>query len=89
MDYKTLPIGGYDFPVITSRHLTETVQRTVRRTWKERLLTLPWRPWQAVKVVVETVPSEEIYLVQWSNCVSSGDSTSLVGCGRQEVGRDG
>lgn len=25
---------------------------TVRRTWRERLFSWPWRPWQATKVAV-------------------------------------
>lgn len=32
----------------------------VKRTWKERLFTLPWEPLKATKTVVPQVPSTEI-----------------------------
>lgn len=43
--------------IITSVHLTETC--IVARTWKERLLSWPWRPWKSVNVII--VPSKECY----------------------------
>ncbi len=31
--------------------------KTVQRTWKERLLTWPWRPWITTKVVPTHIPA--------------------------------
>lgn len=33
----------------------------VRRTWKERLFTRPWRPWKATRTVVPKVPMKGGY----------------------------
>lgn len=33
----------------------------VRRTWRERLFSLPWRPLQATRVVIPMVPDPQIY----------------------------
>lgn len=43
--------------VITSLFLEEDGEPvTVRRTWRERLLTRPWRPLLATRVVIPKVP---------------------------------
>jgi hypothetical protein len=34
---------------------TYIVQTKVRRTWRERLLSRPWKPWQATKIVAEQI----------------------------------
>lgn len=44
--------------LIESHHLTDPV--TVTRTWRERLLTWPWRPLQRTKVV--QVPSPKVFV---------------------------
>lgn len=43
--------------VILSPHLTKSgePQRT-RRSWKQRLLERPWRPWEAEDVFIPQVP---------------------------------
>ena len=33
---------------------------TVKRTWKERLFSKPWRPTRATKTIVPQVPSREV-----------------------------
>jgi hypothetical protein len=40
---------------------TVTEQRLARRSWRERLLSWPWRPWQATKHVSVEVPDERLY----------------------------
>ena len=43
--------------VIESVHLTQNGEPyEVRRTWRERLLTRPWRPLQATRTVMPHVP---------------------------------
>jgi hypothetical protein len=43
--------------VIESVYLEEYGPPTlVRRTWRERLFSRPWRPWKATKVVRQKVP---------------------------------
>lgn len=32
----------------------------VSRTWKERLFSLPWKPWQNQKTVIPILPIEDI-----------------------------
>ena len=49
----------YGIPIIETPHLVN--YRTVKRTWRERLFTRPWRPRKATKVI--TVPCKEAYLV--------------------------
>ena len=34
-----------------------------KRTWKERLFTLPWNPFKLNKTVIISLPSEEVYFV--------------------------
>lgn len=36
-------------------------QRPARRSWCERLLSWPWRPWQATKQISVEVPDERYY----------------------------
>lgn len=42
----------------------EAAGRWVRRTWKERLLTLPWRPWTAEKWVQPFNPRRWTLILQ-------------------------
>lgn len=35
----------------------------IRRSWKERLFSRPWRPRQRMKTIVPRVPSEKCYLL--------------------------
>ncbi len=57
MNYMAAVFAGRK--VITSPWLTEPGEPvTVRRTWRERFLTRPWRPWRSVRIVVPQVPSK-------------------------------
>jgi len=61
-DPRTLlsPVGRIaGLNVYESKHMTKAVPRT----WRERLLTLPWRPWRSIK----QVPSLE--LVYTKTCI--------------------
>jgi len=35
---------------------------TVKRTWKERLLSWPWKPWEALKIIENIVPLKGVLL---------------------------
>ena len=43
-----LPLPALPFHVYYTPYATK--EETVTRTWKERLFTLPWRPWQKDKL---------------------------------------
>jgi hypothetical protein len=47
--------------LVESPALTVTVEERVPRSWHERLLTRPWRPWQATRAVSRTVPDPQVY----------------------------
>jgi len=51
------------YAIIESDQLYETKTRSVRRSWRERLFTRPWRPWIATKTISYRVPSECIYVM--------------------------
>jgi hypothetical protein len=40
---------------------TAIEQRQMRRSWRERLLSWPWRPWVATKEISVEVPDERYY----------------------------
>lgn len=43
-----------------SAMMVEPVTTVQPRSWRERLLTLPWRPWQRTKYVTENLPSPTV-----------------------------
>ena len=47
--------------LVESPALTVAVHERVPRPWRERLLTWPWRPWQATRPVTVTVPDPHLY----------------------------
>ena len=57
----------YSLIVITSEYLVvesgEKIPKEYRRSWKERLLTLPWRPWRSTRIVMvpEMIPDPHVY----------------------------
>ena len=55
-----LPTGR---PIIESPFVTVLETRVVKRTWRERLLSRPWRPWQATKEIGVRVPDPQLYFV--------------------------
>jgi hypothetical protein len=48
------------FKLIENPYLVVEVQHIVRRNWRERLLSRPWKPWIANKVEIEYVPWERV-----------------------------
>jgi len=51
------PVGDSGVPrlngleVFTSPYVPCVMDKEVRRTWKERLFSLPWKPWKSIKVI--------------------------------------
>ena len=45
---------------IHNRNLVDAKTEEVPRTWKERLLSLPWRPWKKTKYVTTYVASRNV-----------------------------
>jgi hypothetical protein len=56
INYPILPNG---LKIIESNLLTKTIQITIDKTWKERLLSWPWKPWIKTKIESKEVPDEE------------------------------
>jgi len=51
--------------IITSLHMTKTSDPfSVKRTWRERLFSWPWRPWQTTKMITKQIPSDEVYVFE-------------------------
>jgi len=53
---------GLGWPIIESEHMVEPFTQKIKRTWQERLFSLPWRPWQRVRFVTIFVPDENVYV---------------------------
>lgn len=50
--------------IITSAFLTKTSGPfSVRRTWRERLFSWPWKPFKATKTITIQVPSDEVLVM--------------------------
>lgn len=58
-EMDTLP----SFDLRESVYCTVSEERVVRRTWKERLLSWPWKPWVAEKTIFIQVPDEHVYQI--------------------------
>lgn len=50
--------------IVTDPHLTKTAVVEVRRTWRERLFSRPWRPWERTKFVTRQVPDDTVYFIR-------------------------
>lgn len=48
--------------IIESPYLTEPGEPvSVRRTWRERWLTRPWRPFRRTRLITPQVPSRQVF----------------------------
>lgn len=52
------------YKVIEDVNLVNVEIDIIQRSWKERLLTLPWKPWVNTKVVEKKIPKQEVYIVR-------------------------
>ena len=48
---------------VTSAYLTISVNRRVKRTWKERLFEKPWHPMIKTKLVYSEIPDPKVYMI--------------------------
>jgi hypothetical protein len=55
-----IPLGLH---VMESVHLTQTEEREVKRSWRERLLSWPWCPWRSHKTISVEVPDPNFYMI--------------------------
>jgi hypothetical protein len=53
--------SAYNF--YESRFILKPVEKTVLRTWKERLLKRPWNPFQKTKIITEWIPDPDLYII--------------------------
>lgn len=51
----------YGARVYTSSLLTVAAERATRLTWRERLLSWPWRPWESLRISSVQVPDPKVY----------------------------
>jgi hypothetical protein len=47
--HQFLSLGSFNIPVIETPYALE--HKEVKRTWRERLFSRPWRPWVKTKIV--------------------------------------
>lgn len=47
--------------VIEDVNLVTAQPLVVNLTWRQRLFSWPWRPWESTKVVVQYVPDQRVY----------------------------
>ena len=60
------PLVRWGYHLIETECMTVLREQEVVRTWKERLLTLPWRPLRRTKTVMVTAPNPELYLAGYN-----------------------
>ena len=56
----------YGYNIIENIHMVDVdnpIITEVNRTWKERLFTLPWRPFKKTKTVTTFPPMKNFYLM--------------------------
>ena len=58
------------FKIIESEYLTEAgTPVEVVRSWRERLFSRPWRPFQRTRTVVPQVPSRQVFRINSNTLV--------------------
>ena len=53
----------FGMQLLESAYMTVTKETTVKRSWRERLLSRPWRPWKTTKIVVSQEPDPNLYRI--------------------------
>jgi len=48
------------YKIISSLSMVKPKKKVVKRSWKERLFSFPWHPFQKTKVVTYNVPDETV-----------------------------
>ena len=57
------PGSLFGIPVVASPMMTKAVTTEYPLSWRERLLSWPWRPWRRIGRIQHSEPSEEVLLV--------------------------
>lgn len=65
-----------DYKIIENINLVDVKINVVNRTWKERLFTLPWKPWIKIRVIKKVIPKDAVYII--NNCGDYGLEKVLV-----------
>lgn len=68
--FESLSRPLYGLKVIEDKNLTiHDGTTTITRSWKERLFTLPWRPWVATKEISNIIPNPEFFYIRHKGIV--------------------
>ena len=51
----------YGIRLVSSPLMIKQHNEVVKRSWKERLLSLPWKPWFKTKMVIHYDPDPNLY----------------------------
>jgi hypothetical protein len=74
LNMKKMPYTPPSFSgikIIEDPNLTEPGEPyEVRRTWKERLLSLPWQPFRRMKTIVPQVPMKQVLLFKGNTFIA-------------------
>ena len=60
-------LSGYH--LIEDEKVGKPMPQYVDRSWKERLFTLPWRPFRKQKIITVFVPKGEYFLLKGQGCL--------------------
>jgi hypothetical protein len=52
------------FKIVENNLMVDQKQKLVKRSWKDRLHGLPFRPWQKTRVEIYYVPKKEYYIME-------------------------
>jgi len=58
-----MPYRLYGKKVVLNENLVVPVNVEIKRTWKERFFSRPWRPLKATKIMIKYKPSPDIMVV--------------------------
>ena len=56
--------------IIESKYCADYVPERVRRTWGERLFSIPWKPWRTHKVITKEIPWNSCYVLEGKTVVA-------------------
>ena len=74
--YNKLNVSNYSFldneisindfsryKIIEDINMVDIKTDLIHRSWKERLFSIPWKPWIKIKVVKRNIPKQEFYFM--------------------------
>lgn len=57
------------FKIITDINMVDYHIRIIKRSWTERLFTIPWKPLNNTKEEIYTTPKESVFILSDNNTV--------------------